>query len=303
MYNNWTVIEQVLILFIIIAIGILAKKRKVLNAQVISGMTELILDVTLPLMIISSFNQAFSWDKLINASWLLVFSSIIHGVSYIVSKYLYYKYPDDKKSVLRYATVFSNAAFMGYPVLQALYGDMGIFYASVYTIPFRIFMWSLGVALFTKASGKGSLKKILLNPPIIAVAVGLVIFLTPFKFPSLISKTFNLVGSITTPLSMIVIGALLADMKIRDIFSDFAVFYGSFVRLIALPVVVLFSFRAFGVNKILLDIMVILTAMPAGSMTAILAERYKANASFASRCVFVSTIFSVLTIPLMIMLL
>lgn len=303
MFYNSIVINQVLVVFIIIAIGVYARKRNIINDQVRSGISELILNIAMPLMIITSFNQEFSWDMLVNSGILLVFSFAIHIGSYIISKFLYYKYPDNIRSVMRYATVFSNGAFMGYPVIEALYGKVGVFYASIYNIPFRVFMWSIGIALFTKDKGKDNMKKMLLNPSIIAVCIGFLLFLTPFKLPLMINKTFEMVGSITTPLSMIVIGTLLADINFKDIFSGFAVFYTSFIRLLALPLITLFILKAAGLNKILLDTLVLLTGMTAVSMMAILAEKYKANAPFASKCVFVSTVLSIITIPVLVMLL
>lgn len=301
--NNMAVMNQVLILFIIAGVGAYARKKGILSDAVRSGITEFVLDITLPLMTIASFNQSFSWDTLYSSGTLVVISFVVHGLSFVLSKYLYLKYPHDMQSVLRYSTVFSNAAFMGYPILETLYGKTGILYASIYVIPFRIFMWSLGVALFTKGNDKESIKNILLNPGIIATVIGLVIFLTPLKFPHIINETFDILGSVTTPLSMIIVGALLADIDLKDIFSGFAVFYCSAVRLIGLPVLVFAVLKFIGVGKAIVDVIVILTAMPAGSMTAILAERYKANVSFASRCVFVSTVLSLITIPLVVMVL
>jgi predicted permease len=257
----------------------------------------------MPLMILASFNINFTWDKLYNAGYLVGLSLVVHIALYFISRFVFPGYTDDIKSVLRYTMVFSNAGFMGFPVVEALFGKTGLFYASIYLMPYRILMWTLGVALFLKGGSKGSMKKILLNPSIITTFLGIIIFLSPVKIPEVLNSAFDMVGSTTTPLSMIVIGALVADVKFKEVFSGFAVFYLSFIRLIALPVLVFFILRLFNANKIVIDIMTILTAMPAGTMTAMLSERYGGNSSFASKCVFVTTALSTVTIPLIVMLL
>lgn len=302
MGSSMTVIEEVLILFIIIVIGIIARKRGIITDEVRSGLSRLILDITLPLWTLASFNQSFSLDMLYNTAYIFAFSFIIHGVSFVLSKLFYYKYPDNMQGVLRCATAFSNTGFMGFPVLQGIFGSLGVFYASIYNIPFNLFLYSLGITLFTKEEGRGRLKKVLLNPAILATFIGLVTFITPLKFPGFLIKTFDMVGSTTTPLSMIIIGALLGDVRIKDLFSGFAVFYCSLMRLVVLPAVVFAVLRLFGADRMLTGMVVLLSAMPAATMTAILAERYGANASFASKCVFVTTVLSIVTIPLAVLI-
>lgn len=298
---NIAVINQVAMLFLIMGIGVIARKKKILKDEVKKGITELILNISLPCMIISSFNQKFSTNMLFNAGLILVISIGTHIASFSIGKILYLKSSDDKKNILRYLTVFSNAAFMGYPVLQALYGSIGVFYASIYCIPVRIFMWTLGIMLFTKKKETNYLKQVFSNPGIIAVAIGLIPFLLKIQFPIFISQTLTMMGSMTTPLSMLIVGSMLADAKIKTIFSG-EVFYASFVRLIMIPLLTLIILKTIGVSGEVLGTSVVLTAMPAGTFTAILAGKFNANESFASNCVFVTTVLSIITIPLIILL-
>lgn len=297
---NKAVIEQVAILFLLIGVGVIARKKNILTNEVKKGITDLTLNIALPCMIISSFNQDFSKDMLQNAGLLLVLSSSIHVFSYLISKILYIKSQEDRKNILRYLTVFSNAGFMGYPVLEAIYGSMGVFYASIYCIPVRIFMWTLGVMLFTKKKDTNYVKQIALNPGIIAVAIGLVPLLLSIRFPAIIADTLKITGNMTTPLSMMLVGAMLADADIKGIF-DKEVLYGTFIRLIIIPAATLISLKTLGVSGKVLGTAVVLTAMPAGSFTAILASKFNANEIFASNCVFVSTMLSIITIPFIIM--
>lgn len=298
---NVKVIEQVAILFMIMAVGVFARKKGILTDAVKKGLTELILNITMPLMIFGSFNQQFSSQLLVRAGQILLVSAAIHLLSYYLGALLFRRFPADQVSVLRYITVISNAGFMGYPVLDALYGQQGIFYASFYTIPFNIAMLSLGVLLFSKQKSTGVAKQILLHPAILAVGLGLIPFLFSLQLPAVISRPVNLLGNMTTPLSMLVIGAMIADTKLNGLFERSAL-YGSLIRLLVVPLLTLVSLKVFGLPDEIVGISVVLTAMPAGAMTAIMAGKYDANPLFASKCVFVSTLMSLGTIPLVLML-
>lgn len=298
---NVKVIEQVAILFILMAVGVFARKKGILTDAVKKGLTELILNITMPLLIFVSFNQKFSSELLLRAGQILLISAGIHLLSYFLSAFLFRRFPADQISVLRYITVISNAGFMGYPVLDAIYGQQGIFYASFYTVPFNIAMLSLGILLFSKQKETGVARQILLHPAILAVGIGLIPFLFSLQLPAVISRPANLLGSMTTPLSMLVIGAMIADAKLKGLFERSAL-YGSFIRLLVVPLLTLAGLKAFGLPDEIVGISVVLTAMPAGAMTAILAGKYGNNSMFASKCVFVSTLLSLGTIPLVLLL-
>jgi predicted permease len=283
-------------------IGVYAKNKKYISDETKKGIIDLVINITLPFTIVVSFNQKLSIDLIKNAGIILGISFVIHIGSFFLSEILFKRYSDDMKSVLRYSTIFSNATFMGYPILEGLYGGIGIFYASIYLLPYRILMWTFGVALFAKTKKQDYFKEILLNPGILAVIIGLVISATPIEIPLILTKTMKIVGSMTTPLSMIIVGASLADINIKGVFKEGALWYNSLIRLIILPIISLILFRALGVKDIVLAVAVLLTAMPTGAMTAILAGRYGANSNFASKCVFTSTTLSMITIPIIAML-
>lgn len=295
-------INQVGILFLIMLIGVYARKKKFICNETKKDMIDIVINITLPCMIVISFNQKISIELIRNAEIILIVSLVIHIGSFFLSKILFNRYPDDIKSVLRYSAVFSNATFMEYPVLEALYGNIGIFYASIYLLPYRIFMWTFGIALFAKNKKQNYVKEIFLNPGIIAVFIGLAISITSIEVPAILSKTMSMVGGITTPLSMIIVGATLSDIKIQGMFKESSIWYNSIIRLIILPIFSLILFRTLGVKDVVLAVAILLTAMPTGAMTTILAGKYDANSNFASKCVFTTTTLSIVTIPLIAML-
>ena len=184
---NSDVINQVLILFLIMLVGIYARKMNYINKEINDGLSKLLLKITLPLLIISSFNTNFTKSMIINAEKLFVYTIIVHIVIIIFSEIFYFKLPREKSGVAKFVTVFSNSGFMGYPVLKGLYGNAGVFYCSIFGIVLNVFMFSYGIIVLNKEGNGGSsfgqLKKIILNPAIIAIIIGMIIFFTGIKFP------------------------------------------------------------------------------------------------------------------------
>lgn len=300
-YSN--VLNQVIVLFLIMVVGYIARKRNIINTPTNKGLSELLLRITLPAMIIVSFNYTYSKEMLVKAGILFGISLVIHVSLVFISKLLYYKFPENVNGVLRFITVFSNCGFMGYPVVSSVYGKVGIFYTAIFNIPFNILMYTLGVMLFTQKKGFKSLGKEILSPTLISIFIGLLIFVLSIKLPYPIFRTLDLIGSTTTPISMIVVGSMIAEIDIKNVFVGIEIYYGALIRLIVTPLLVLIILRLCGARGMNLGIPVLITAMPAAANTAIMAEKYNADSMLASRFVFITTIFSTLTIPLIILLL
>jgi len=296
------VFKQIIILFTVMLIGFYAGHRRIITPEIRKGLSELLLRITLPLMIISSFNFEFTMDMLLNGGKIFVYSFLIQIVLVLISGLLYYKYPHEKKAVLRFITAFSNCGFMGYPIIETIFGSEGVFYTSIYNIAFNVLIWTAGVMFFTDSNDKSSIKKILLNPCILAVFVGILIFILRIPVPQIVWNITSLVGGITTPLSMIVIGAMLSEMKLKDIISGFELYYVSFIRLIAAPLLVYAVFKLLKIDGIVTDICFIITAMPGAVNAAIISDKYGGDSALASKCIFTTTVFSAITIPLMLML-
>ena len=302
MVNN-QLINQVIVLFIIMAVGFYAKKKKFLNNVVDKGLSELLLNITLPFMIITSFNIKYEAAMVSNAQKILIYSFLIHISLIFISKLLFFKSPESKQHVFRFITIFSNVGFMGYPVLESIYGGIGVFYAAIFNIAFNILVWTVGVMLFTGEKDFKSMRKALANPALIAVIIGVILFSFSIKLPISIETSIKLVGATTTPISMIIVGSMLAEMKFKDAFSDFSVYYAAIVRLCIVPMIVYVVLKILKVDEMLLTICVILQAMPAAVMAPIIAEKYGGDSLLASQCVFITTIVSGFTIPIIILFL
>lgn len=297
---NMNVINQVIMLTLMMAAGIILRKIKIITDEVNKGLSNILINVALPSMIIFSFNTKFSPSILKNAIMIFFYSVIIHIILILLSKLAYFRLKGSEKNIFIFATVFSNCGFVGYPVIQGIFGNIGVFYTSIFTIPFNIIMFSYGVILFTGKSDLKSITKSLINVPLISIILGIIIFVFSIKLPSPLLNTFSSIGNMTTPISMFVVGAMLADVKLKDVFKGFNIYYLNFMKLIAAPMVIYAVLCLFGVNRTILYICVILVAMPTASLIGVFAEKYNGDKVIASKSVFLTTILSMITIPAII---
>lgn len=296
-------VNQVMVLFIIMMVGFYAKKKKFLNTAVDKGLSELLLNITLPFMIITSFNIKYEVTMVSNSQKILMYSFLIHISLIFISKIFFFKFPSNKQQVFRFITIFCNVGFMGYPVLDSIYGSIGVFYAAIFNIPFNILVWTVGVMLFTGEKDFKSMRKAVANPALIAVFIGLILFVFSINLPLPIATSLKLVGATTTPISMIIVGSMLAEMQFKTAFSDFSIYYATAVRLLIVPMIIYIVLKLLKVDTLLLNICVILQAMPAAVMAPIIAEKYGGDSLLASQCVFITTIVSGITIPIVILFL
>ena len=297
MQNFYSMINIQAILFIYLLVGVYANKRNIINNKNRQSYIDFIIQIALPCMIFNSFNQDISVEQLKYASIILLVSFLICLFSMLLGKLVYRKYPFEKRSILQYGAIISNAGFAGLPLVAAAYGETALFYASVFVIPNRIFLWSAGISLFTEADMKTKVKNALFNPGMIAVGLGLIKMLLGIQLhPSALSVIKN-IGDCTGPLSMIIIGTILAQISVKNAFEK-GVLNLTFVRLIFIPVVVMVLMKLLKMDPVAIKVAVILTAMPVGTTTALLAQKYGADYTFGSKCVFVSTVLSMITVPI-----
>lgn len=301
--GGYAIVNQVLVLFLLMLVGFYGRKKKIINNETSKGMSDVLVNITAPMNVIASFSFQFSEQMLKNAGIIFLFAVCAHMIIYWLGNLFFYRIKDDRKNILKFILIFSNCGFMGYPVLESLYGKTGVFYASIYVAVFNLFLWTLGVALFVGKEEKLGWKKLISNPGIVSVGIGLLLFLFSIKLPFSVQRTLELVGGMTTPIAMIVTGTSIAEINLREIFVGKVIYYTSFIRLIFIPVVVFIVLRFLGLRGILLGVCTLTTAMPGAAMTTVFAEKYEYNKSFASQCVFITTLLSLLTIPLMMSLL
>lgn len=292
-----------IMMFLLMGTGVLLKKRSIITKEGQRVLTDLIVDVILPCNIISAFALPFDREILRSGLQILVISIVLQIFCTAVSAFCYRKVPKQQRMILQYATVCSNAGFLGNPVAEGLYGPVGLLYASIYLIPQRIVMWSAGVSYFTESpSRREVVKKVLRHPCIIAVEIGMLRMLFQIPFPAALDKSISSLGGCTTAVTMLFIGTVLADAGFDGMVSKITAAY-AVIRLVLIPLAVLAGCAAFHAEPVAAGLSVVLAAMPAGSTTAILASKYGGDEAFAARCVVLTTLLSIAALPLWCMVL
>lgn len=284
-------------LLIYMLVGIYARKIQIIDKKGRQCLIDLLLKIALPCMIFASFNQHISATQMISASTILLVSLAVCYGSSLLGKIFWHNMEKDKQSVLKYGTLISNAGFAGLPLMEKAFGSLGLFYGSIYIIPIRIFMWTAGMSLFMENGKKAIVKSVLLNPGILAVFLGLGRMFWGIPLPGIVDSSIKAMGNCTTFLSMLIVGSILADVPMRGIWDRKAFEYTA-VRLILIPGLILLALKLIHFDSVATAAAVTLSGMPAGTTTSLLAEKYGADHILASKCVFVSTVLSVIIVPL-----
>lgn len=304
-----TVFNQIAILFLMIIVGYIARKMDLLNEVLNKGLSVLVLQVTLPALIIKSMQYSFSSEVLLTSFKMILLSIGVHTVAFIISCFVprLLRMSGSEKDVIQFLLIFSNVGYMGYPVIHSIYGDMGVFYAALFNIPFNLLLWTLGIGIITRHSdrkkGKIPLGKVLLNPGVISVGIGFFLFVSSIKLPPILFQTLHSFGEMTIPLSMLVIGAMLAELPFKEMFNEKRLLTVSFFRLVFIPFIVFGILWLSGLRGILLGVPVVIAGMPAAANTAVFGAMFDAAPHLAAKGVFITTLLSMLTIPLLSLIL
>ena len=298
------IIESVFSLFIIILVGVYGSKKKIITAKINKGLIDILIQIALPFMILSSF--IYTYDNTIKSNVIKTFyyTIIAYIIMTAVSYLILLPVKNDKKTILHFANVFTNTGYVGFPILNSVYGAEGVVYGSIFNMFFVIFLWTYGLMLFQgnfeKKDLKAELKKILLNPSILAVCIGIIIMILDIQLPGAILSSIRSIGNITGPLSMIIIGVILSDVKIQNHLSDWTIYYGLTTKLIIIPAIMYLLSLLIGDTSKAINTVIIMTAMPASAMTAILAEAFDKEKEYAAVIVSVSTLLSLITVTVLL---
>lgn len=279
--------------------GLLIRRLGIVTDAGRKCLTDLILYVILPCNIVRAFvNEAGSITGIGSALGMVLLIAVLIQILCTVIGYVCYGMMNPKeKQVYQYATVCSNAGFMGNPLTEAVFGDLGLLYASIYLIPQRIVMWTAGVSYFNQDSDKkGLIKKVLVHPCMIAVYIGMFLMLTALPLPGFVDKTVSALSSCTTAMTMVYIGTILSDVDWKTIASGKQIYF-AVLRLVVIPLIVYLPCLLLNVDPLITGVSVFLAAMPAGSTTSLLAAKYGADEDSAAKCVVFTTALSVVTLP------
>lgn len=297
------VVEQVTVLAILMAVGYIGGKTGILKHNENQSMTILLTNIAMPALVISAFSLGYSKETLNGIITAFILSFLVHILAAIIAKFSYLKYPKAKNVVLRFGNTFSNSGFMGIPFVYALFGEKGLLYGSVYMIPFHMLVWTYGEGLLQKEKEGSIIKRFSKNPSIIAIFVGMIIFVLNIKLPRVIDKPVSMLSLLTSPLAMLILGERISKLHLKDIIADKDIYYGCFIKLIVTPIITLLILNLINIDPLIRNVLVIMQSLPLAVLTVVLSQKHGADADFASKVTVVSHVLSVVTIPIVSLLL
>lgn len=294
----FVVCNQMLVMFIMLLVGVLCAKTGVIDADGNKKITAFTLAVPQSCMILAS---AINIEFEISAARLaaVFFAGFaMYAVLVVLGTLVWLGKRGALRELLAFMTVFGNVGFMGLPVVQTLFGGEAVVYAALFNVPFNLLAYSIGAAML-RGDLRGSFDwKVLVTPPMVSTYVAIVLLFAHIHIPAPIENAVDYMGNMIVPLSMIIIGASLGDMPLKKALGDGRCYLFAAFRLLVVPAAVFFTMGLFVHDELLLGTMTVQAAMPVAAISAMLALQYGRNAEFASKTVFITTLLSTFTIPL-----
>lgn len=290
-------INQILIMAVLFLIGVFCYKFKIITKEANKSLSSFVVNIVNPAMLINSYQIEFSRDRLRMLMYVFLLSFLSYAIVIPLANVLNRKGAD--RNIDRIASIYSNCGFIGIPIINSLYGAEGVFYLSGYITAFNLLFWTHGVSVMKKKFDKSDLKQMILSPAIIAVVVGIALFLLRIKIIDPFGKTIELISNITTPLSMIIAGVSIAESSFMQTVKQAGIYKVTFLRLIFMPAVVFLVFLFIPVPSIVKSIVIFGCACPASTMGTITAIQTGQNDTLMSQYFAVTTVLSMVTLSVM----
>lgn len=296
------VLSQVLIMFLLIGVGFFCYKKKMISEQSSAQLSGILLSIVTPALIINAFQIKFDENLLkgLIISLSLAIVSVIIGI--IVSTLTIRKNPENHDyKVERFACVYSNSGFMGIPLIASVLPENGVFFASVYIAVFNVFVWSHGITVMKGKFTRNDIKKVLTSAPIISVIIGILLFVLQIRLPNVLGSTIEYIVNLNTPLAMIITGVYIAKSNLLTAFTNKKIYKIVIIRLLLIPLIMVALFMFFNITPEFRTIMIanlIATACPTAAITLLFATKFDTNPEYASKIIAVTTLFSIVSIPI-----
>lgn len=292
-------------LLLAIAAGFFLRKRGVLSKDTDSGMSQVILQVSMPALILGSASglnspdAALSSDAVLRLIWLgFLFYALMVPLAWLLARFL--KTAVNLRGTTMLMLMFPNAVFMGYPVVSAFLGREAVFYTTVFHLPFNLLFFTLGLYLIQKDHNpehRFSLGNFL-TPGVVASLAAIILYFSGLNLPSLLTESLGFIGSLTPPLSLVVIGSGLAANSLRELFGQHRLYWISLLRLFLIPLGAMLLTRVFLNNPMAIQVVALTVAMPIASAVGMGSAQYPEQGKFAAQAVGLTTLLAMLSIPL-----
>lgn len=293
------VAQQVFIMLILILIGAVLRKLKVITSNGTKEFASILLNIVTPALLIKAYQIDFDIKVLKDILTGFGLSILIHIIYILMSKVMFFGIKDDyKRKVLKFTNIYSNAGFMGIPLVAATLGDSGVLIASTYLASFNVIVWTHGLLLYSGDKKLLSFKGLLKNPGIIGVALALILFFFQIRLEGVFAQCVEYVADLNTPLAMILVGTYLANSNLKHALADVSMYIISFTRLLLLPVIIILVFYLLGIKENIFMPLILPAACPCAAMAAIYAHKFKFDPGYPSQIVSFTTVVSMVTLPL-----
>ena len=289
-------LKQLMIMSIFICIGYILFKKKMITVNGSKELSNLLLYIVLPAVIINYYNVKSTPERVEGIIISFIVSLIALILSICVCALVYGK----RKKIEHFGVSFSNAGFMGIPIATAIIGNENVFYISAFVALLNILQWTYGVVVMTESKDCIKLDKLIKNPILIAMVIGLSIFFLQIPVPEVATKTISSLASLNAPTAMIILGVYLAQTDIKSVFVGKEMYITSFIRLVFIPVFTLLMLYFLPINQNIKLAVIIAASAPIGSNVAVFAQIYNLDYKHAVKTVCLTTILSVISMPFII---
>ena len=297
-------LEQVSILFLLIFVGFAGVKAGIIQPESRKVFSSFLVSVVMPMVILNSYMSEFDPDILSNLIWSFIFSTVVMVLGFVLSFLFMMKSKSKNKAILTFGSMFSNSVYMGFPLIQAMFGTEGMLYTSAFVTMFNVFVWTIGyVVVSGKPFGKEVVKNVVTNPVLIAIGVGLVIYLARIPVPEIVKQPISLIANMNTSLSMIIIGMVIASSNMKQFITNKEVWLLLVRRLIIIPAICFALFYVLGISGMVANVVLILQACPTAAITSVFAIQFNHDENLAAGAVVLTTLCSIVTLPIFAMLL
>lgn len=286
-------IKQILVMLLMMSVGMVLYKIGQIDEKGVGQLSNLALYVATPCVVLQALAIEFDAERLVTGGWVMLFFMIIFAVSVVIARVLC----GSADRVGQFAVVFSNSGFVGIPLIQGILGDEYVFYVTMTMVAGTATFWTYGVYLMSGDKNEVSIKKILTNPNLIAIVIGLIFFFAPIKLPYVLQRTVAGMANMNTGLGMIILGATLGASNIGLMIRDTRLYKATALRLVAVPLVCIPILMFMPVPFEVRMVMMIIAAAPAASATSMLALKYGADYSYGTGLAIGTTIVSMVTMP------
>ena len=298
--NMMNVGTQVLILFVIVAVGFICRKVGILTANGIKTISDLVVYIVTPANIIVAFSKDFKAELLVGLGKAFLVAFLVYGAATVAARFIIHEKDEDKRSVLRFAAAYPNAGYMGIPLQRALLGDIGVFYCAAYIGMFHMYVWTVGVYLLSGDKKQISVKKLLTSPCILAIIIGLLLFFLPVELPTIVYSPLQSIASLATPLPMMVIGYHLAGSDLRKIIGNGWVHAAILVKMLLSPLLAIGLCLLFRFDHSMAVSCLIACSSSSAAMTTMLATKFNRDAELSAAVVSYTTLLAIVVIPVFV---